>query len=79
MDNIFVISAIISIIYSIVKFLEMKFIDSENKKPIKFIIRDALIVYFSVIFSNFLIEQTFPNVAVINKTQPNVFTTEPSF
>lgn len=79
MDNIFIISAIVSVVFTISKFLEMKFLDSESKKPIKMLVRDSLIVYFSVIFSNFLIEQLFPNVNIINETQPSVFTSEPTF
>jgi hypothetical protein len=56
MDNIFVISAIISLIFVIAKFIEMRFIDKESK-PLKILIRDGLLVYFSVIVGYFVIEQ----------------------
>ena len=81
MDNIFFISAIISVIFTAMKFLEMRFLNSEDKKPIKFLVRDSLLVYFSVFAGNFIIEQIFPNVKLINfnNTQPHVFTAEPSF
>ena len=47
MDNIFIIAAIISIIFVIGKFIEMRFIEKESK-PLKLLIRDALLVYISV-------------------------------
>ena len=59
MQNIFVIAGIISVIFFIVKFIEMRFVDKESK-PLKFLIRDSLLVYFSVIAGNFIIEQLKP-------------------
>ena len=38
MDNIFIIAAIISVIFVIAKFIEMRFIEKEAK-PLKFLIR----------------------------------------
>ena len=77
MENIFIIAAIISIIFLIVKFIEMRFIEKESK-PLKFLIRDALLVYFSVIISNFVINQINPVVNNIQKITP-VFTDNPGF
>ena len=56
MDNIFVTAGIISVVFLIAKFIEMRFVDKENK-PLKLLIRDALLVYFSVVFGNFVLEQ----------------------
>ena len=50
MKNIFVVAAIVSISFFIVKFLEMRYIEKENK-PLKLLIRDTLLVYFSVIIA----------------------------
>jgi hypothetical protein len=81
MDNIFIISGIISIIFFIAKFIEMRFIDKENK-PLKFLIRDSLLVYFSVVSGNFIIDQLKPVIreggasAVVN---PTVFVDNPGF
>ena len=80
MDNIFIIAAVISVIFLISKFIEMRFIDKESK-PLKILIRDALLVYFSVVFGNFVIEQINPiiqNSAIGNATTP-VFTDNPGF
>ena len=80
MDNIFVIAAIISVTYIISKFIEMRFIEKENK-PLKLLIRDALLVYFSVVFGDFIIRQVNP---VINSVSggSNItpdFTDNPGF
>ena len=77
MENIFIMAAIISITFLIVKFIEMRFIEKESK-PLKFLIRDALLVYFSVIMSNFVINQINPVVNSIQKITP-VFTDNPGF
>jgi hypothetical protein len=80
MDNIFIIAAVISVIFLISKFIEMRFIDKESK-PLKILIRDALLVYFSVVFGNFVIDQVNPimkNTIIGNATTP-VFTDNPGF
>ena len=59
MNNIFLVAAIISVIFFIVKFVEMRFIEKENK-PLKYLIRDSLLVYFSVLTGYFVIEQVQP-------------------
>ena len=59
MDNIFIIAAVISIIFLISKFIEMRFIEKESK-PLKLLIRDALLVYFSVVSGYFIIGQINP-------------------
>ena len=70
MDNIFLIAGIISVIFFIAKFLEMRYVD-EEPKPLKLLVRDALLVYVSVMFGSFIVDQLTP---VIN--EPNV-TDEP--
>ena len=55
MNNIFIIAAFIATTFLIVKFLEMRYIEKESK-PLKLLIRDSVLVYFSVIISNFVIE-----------------------
>ena len=79
--NTFVIAGIISFAYFIIKFIEMRFIDKDNK-PLKFLMRDSLLVYFSVVFGLFIVEQLKPVIqeggegGVIN---PAVFTDNPGF
>ena len=77
MENIFFIAAIISITFFIAKFIEMRFIEKESK-PLKILIKDALLVYFSVIISNFVINQINPLVNSVQNITP-VFTDNPGF
>ena len=80
MENIFVVAGIISVIFFIVKFLEMRFVEKESK-PLKFLIRDTLVVYVSVVAGNFVYEQVTPAIAetVAGATQPIAFTDNPPF
>ena len=79
MDNIFLSAAIISVIFFIAKLLEMRYIDNEPK-PLKVLIRDALVVYVSVVAGYFIINQLTPviheNVAA---SMPMAFTDNPPF
>lgn len=56
MDNIYITALIISFLYLLCKFIEMRFITKENK-AIKTIVIDTIFVYFSVIIGYFLIGQ----------------------
>lgn len=80
MDNIFIIATVISIIFLISKFIEMRFVDSESK-PLKLLIRDTLLVYFSVISGYFIVEQLKPVLESASETltTPQVFTDNPEF
>jgi hypothetical protein len=81
MNNIFIIAAVISIIYFIVKFIEMRFIEKETK-PLKLLIRDALLVYFSVVSGHFILEQLKPVMQSgdnLSGGATPVFTNNPEF
>lgn len=80
MTNTFIIAGIISIVYFLVKFIEMRFVDKESR-PLKLLIRDSLLVYFSVIVGIFFADQLKPimqegSSGVMN---PSVFTDNPAF
>ena len=81
MNNVFIISGIISIIFFIAKFIEMRFVDKESK-PLKLLIRDSLLVYFSVVSGSFILDQLKPviqegGVSVV--VNPTVFVDNPGF
>lgn len=81
MDNIFIIAAIISVIFLIVKFIEMRYIEKDSK-PLKLLIRDALLVYFSVVSGYFIIEQLKPVISEggkLNGGSTPAFTDNPEF
>jgi hypothetical protein len=77
MENVFLIATTISIIYFILKFVEMKFVDKEIK-PLKVLIRDTLLVFFSVIVGVSIIDQFYP-ILKERQTSPVVFTDNPDF
>lgn len=52
----FFIATIISIVFLFLKFIEMRFIEKESK-PLKLLIRDTIVVFFSVISGFFILEQ----------------------
>ena len=72
-------AGIISVVFLIVKFMEMRFVEKETK-PLKLLIRDALLVYFSVICGYFIVQQIQPFIdkESISST-PQVFTGNPEF
>jgi len=79
MDNIFLIAGIISVIFFICKFLEMRYVD-EEPKPLKFLIRDSLLVYVSVVFGCFILDQLKPVINESNLVEsPLAFTDNPPF
>ncbi len=79
MDNIFLVSGIISVIFFIAKFLEMRYIDNEPK-PLKILLRDSLLVYISVICGSFILDQLNPVInETIIPTEPLAFTDNPPF
>ena len=80
MINIFLTAGFVSAIFFIVKFVEMRFIDKENK-PLKLLIRDSLVVYISVVAGDFVVGQLTPFINTDNVilTQPNAFVDNPPF
>jgi hypothetical protein len=77
MGNHFAISAIISFIFFLAKFIEMRFINKKNK-PLKKLFRDSLIVYFSVLIGMFVIDQS-GSVQQGGKYITPIFTDNPGF
>jgi hypothetical protein len=75
-NSIFISALVISIVYIIFKFLEMRLILKETK-PLKFMLRDSIIVYFSVLIGNFVMGQMEP-LKNMSK-QVSVFTDNPTF
>ncbi len=67
---------IISIVYLLFKFIEMRFIIKKNK-PLKELVREALLVYLSILAGYFIIEQIIPLKSALQV--PKVFTDTPDF
>ena len=66
---------VVSIMYIIFRFIEMRFILKENK-PLKVLFRDTIIVYLSTVSGLFVLDQFATNIA---KSAPKVFTDIPNF
>ena len=79
MDNIYIISLVIAVIYTVFKIIEMRFLDEDDKKSLKYIIRDSLFVYFSSIITFFLIDQIAPSIKSLTNIKPTIFTSDPGF
>lgn len=77
MENIFIVALLISVVFFVVKFIEMRFIEKETK-PFKTLIKDAIWVYFSVIITNYVVLQIYPVMTGGKQTTP-VFTDNPGF
>jgi hypothetical protein len=79
MDNIFLVAGIISVIFFVAKFLEMQYVEKESK-PLKILIRDALVVYVSVVAGMFILEQLTPVIKeTVVPSSPIAFTDNPPF
>ena len=82
MNNIFSLAGIISIVYFLLKFLEMRFI-YKQVKPLKELIQEALHVYISSAVGLFIADQfeILKHVSFLlpNKTDTQVFVDSPGF
>lgn len=79
MDNIFILAGIISIVFFIAKFVEMRFIEKESK-PFKLLVRDTLLVYVCSLVAFFISEQLSPMIkGELNAKPAQVFTDNPAF
>ena len=82
MENIFFTACVISLVFLVFKFIEMRFIEKESK-PLKHLVRDTLVVYSSSILGFLLLDQLRP---VLNEVveggssgPPAVFVDNPTF
>ena len=55
--KIFVIGVVVAIIYFLLKFMEMRFVETDNQKPVKVLIRDSLVVCISSVLAVFILNQ----------------------
>ena len=77
MDNIFLLAGVISVVFCIAKFVEIRF-SSDEPKPLKLILRDALLVYVCVIVGYYLLDQIKPFTKNVGQST-QVFMDNPEF
>ena len=75
MESNMMISLVAAFLFLLFKFIEMRFIEKENK-PLKNILKDAIIVFVSSCVGILAIEQ-FPSVS--EEGQAAVFVNKPDF
>ena len=75
MNAMFIQGIIVSCIYLLVRFIEMRFITKESI-PLKKLMRDTLVVYISFVSGMFVYSQLEP---IKNLSVPTVFTNNPDF
>ena len=60
-SNAYIVSGIIAFVFLVAKFIEMRFSnksgEEEEPKPLKFLVRDALLVYVSSLLGSYIIAQ----------------------
>ena len=76
MENLFINAAIVSVIFLLMKFGEMRLIKKENK-PLKELVRDAIIVYFSYVLGIFILDQI--SSTELNTEATKIFVDAPGF
>ena len=80
MVNSLTLSAVCAVVYFIVRFLEMRFVQKESK-PLKFLFRDSVFVMISVYVSYFIISQVSQSSVSVSSASgvTPAFTDQPGF
>lgn len=78
MENLFYYSITISIIYFLIKILELKYSDNKEEKPLKVVLKDSFIVFLSSVVGIYILSQ-FMLKEISKKIEKNVFVNNPDF
>jgi len=88
MEQIVLLSFLITVLFCVFKVVEMKYLEKEDK-PLKFLVRDAIVVFICSLLATFLFENMehhlndFFNVVtettVLHANNTQVFTDTPGF
>lgn len=80
MTDVFIYALAISTVFFLFKFLEMKFTIEEEKKPLKIIIKETLVVYFASLIGIYMYAQfDVTNIKTNNSKTTMAFVDNPSF
>jgi len=61
-SKIVIVGIVVSVVYFLLKFMEMRFVDPENQKPVKVLVRDSIMVCISAVLGVFVLNQ-FENIS----------------
>jgi uncharacterized membrane protein len=78
MQDIFIYSLAISTVFFLYKFLEMKFVPEEERKPLNVIVKETLIVYFVSVIGIYIYSQ-FDNYEISTSKSTMAFVDNPAF
>ena len=80
MTDIFVYALAISTVFFLFKFLEMKMLPDEDKKPLKVVMKETFVVYFASIVGIYMYSQ-FDNqqIKTVGSKTTMAFVDNPSF
>lgn len=75
-QSVFIVAVITTFFYFCVKFYELNSIDPDDRPPIFTIVKDAFLVWISVLAGNYLFNMLMPtlNDAITKYQAPEVFT-----
>lgn len=78
-----IIGVAVAVVYFLLKFIEMRFAEPDNQKPVKILLRDSIVVCISAVLAVFILNQ-FENLANSGGsnntgTTPAVFVDTPGF
>lgn len=74
----FMLATVISVVYFLFKFLEMRTLLKESR-PVKDLLKETLIVYVSVLAGDFVLKQVAPSVNQLTTESTGAFTNDPNF
>lgn len=57
-----IIGVVVAVVYFLLKFIEMRFVDSDNQKSVKVLVRDSIVVCISAVLAVFILNQ-FENIS----------------
>ena len=57
MQEVFIYALAICTVFFLYKFLEMKFVPEDEKKPLKDVVKESLVVYFTSVIGIYLYSQ----------------------
>ena len=57
-----IIGVVVAVVYFLLKFIEMRFVDQDNQKPVKVLVRDSIVVCISAGLAVFILNQ-FENIS----------------
>jgi hypothetical protein len=55
--KLFIIGVVVATVYFLLKFMEMRFVEHDNQKPLKVLIRDSIVVCISAVLAVFILNQ----------------------